>query len=63
MYFVQQASVGPYDFHNAENVDEITVSSHKNWIYMYSLSVIKISQCWINKSKEKMETGKLLDFW
>ncbi len=53
MYVVQQASVGPYEIHNAENVDEITASSHTNGIYMYSLSVIKISQCWINKSKEK----------
>lgn len=62
MYFVQQASVGPYDFHDAENVDEITASRHKNGICIYSQSVIKIWQFWINKSKEKkIETEK--DFW
>ncbi len=43
--------LGLYDFCDAENVDGITESSHKNGIYCITRNVTEFSKFWMNKSE------------
>ncbi len=45
------ASVGPYDFRDAENADVIAESSLKNGIYSLTRNVTDFVKVWINESK------------
>ncbi len=38
-FFYNSVHIGPYDFRDAENVDGITESSHKNGIYSLARNV------------------------
>ncbi len=40
--------VGPYDFHDAENADGISESSHKNGIYSLMRNVTEFVKVWMN---------------
>ncbi len=40
-----------YDFHDAENVDGIAKSSHKNRIYCIMQNATEFAKFWMNKSK------------
>ncbi len=40
--------LGPYDFRDAENVDGITESSHKNVIYSLTRNVTEFVKVWMN---------------
>ncbi len=44
-------NVGPYDFRDAENVDGIAESSHKNGIYSLTWNVTEFVKVWMNYSK------------
>ncbi len=43
-----QQSLGPYDFRDAENVDRIAESSHKNGIYSLTRNVMEFVKVWMN---------------
>ncbi len=49
-------NIGPYDFHDVENMDGIAESSHKNGIYCIMQNVAEFAKFWTDKSK----VGKLL---
>ncbi len=39
--------IGPYDFRDAENVDRITESSHKNRIYSLMRNITEFVKVWM----------------
>ncbi len=43
-----KTTVGPYDFHDAENADGIAESNHKNGIYSLMRNVMEFVKVWIN---------------
>ncbi len=43
-----QQELGPYDFRDAENMDGIAESSHKNGIYSLTRNVKEFVKVWMN---------------
>ncbi len=51
--------VGPFDFRDAENVDGIVESSHKNGIYSLTRNVTECVKVWMNQSKVGPYTNQI----
>ncbi len=45
------SNIGPYDFHDVENADGITESSHRNRIYHITRNVTEFAKFWMDTSK------------